>query len=93
MSWHVSAGERGETAFVTNLAYRAQWGGAQEIAGTPKLSDYQQVDARMALDFGDWEAAVFANNAANTIYVNFGSATVKRWSQPRVYGVQFRYNW
>jgi iron complex outermembrane receptor protein len=83
----------GTTTLSTNLAYRAQWGGIQEITGVPKLFDYQQVDARAALDFGKWEAAVYANNAANNIYVNFGSVTVKRWSQPRVYGVQLRYKW
>lgn len=78
---------------VTNLAYRAQWGGVQEIAGTPRLWDYQQLDARLALDFGHWEIAAFANNATNSTYVNFGSATVRRWSQPRLYGVQMRYQW
>lgn len=78
---------------VANLAYRAQWGGVQEIAGTPRLSDYQQVDARIAMDFGRWEAAIFANNATNSTYVNFASATVKRWSQPRLYGLQLRYQW
>jgi iron complex outermembrane receptor protein len=83
----------GATTLSTNLAYRGQWGGIQEITGVPKLSDYQQVDARAALDFGQWEAAVYANNAANNTYVNFGNVTLKRWSQPRVYGVQLRYKW
>ncbi len=76
-----------------NVAYRAQWGGIQEISGVPELSDYQQADVRIALDLGELEFAVFANNVANSTYVNFGSAAVSRWSQPRVYGVQVRRSW
>jgi iron complex outermembrane receptor protein len=81
------------TNLSTNLAYRAQWGGIQEISGTPRLSDYQTFDARVALDVQNWQLAAFANNADNNIYVNFASATVKRWSQPRLYGLQLQYRW
>lgn len=78
---------------VGNVAYRAQWGGIQEITGTPELSDFQQADVRVALDFGELEFAVYANNVTNSTYINFANAAARRWSQPRVYGVQVRRAW
>jgi iron complex outermembrane receptor protein len=83
----------GRSTVAFNLAYRGQRGGVQEIAGTPLLSDYDVIDARIVFDFGGWQIAAFADNATNEMYVNFASATNKRWSQPRLYGLQFRKAW
>lgn len=83
----------GDSTVIFNLAYRGQRGGIQEIAGTPLLSDYDVIDARVTLDFDGWQVSAFADNATNEMYVNFASATNKRWSQPRLYGLQFRRAW
>ena len=83
----------GASTVAFNLAYRGQRGGVQEIAGTPLLSEYDVIDARVVFDFGGWQVAAFADNATNEMYVNFASATNKRWSQPRLYGLQFRKAW
>lgn len=83
----------GDSTVAFNLAYRGQRGGVQEIAGTPLLSAYDAIDARVMFDFGGWQVAAFADNATNEMHVNFASATNKRWSQPRHYGLQFRKAW
>jgi iron complex outermembrane receptor protein len=82
----------GMTAF-GNLVYSARWGGVQEIAQTPELSDYQLVNLRAGLRAGPWELAAFSRNVADFTYLQFVAAGSRRWSEPRTYGAQLTFKW
>lgn len=77
-----------------NLLYTAQWGGRQELnARSVSLDDYQTVNLRAGVALADLELAVYADNVFDTVYVVQRDATIRRYSRPRVLGVQARYRW
>ncbi len=76
-----------------NVKGSGRWGGVQEITQTPELSDYQIFDARVGVERGPWEVAVFSNNVGNEAYIVFQGPTSRRWNIPRTYGAQLRYRW
>ncbi|MBL8769924.1 MAG: TonB-dependent receptor [Phenylobacterium sp.] len=77
----------------TNVTYSFQKGGIQEIEQFPKLHDSYTVDARIGVENGSIEAALYATNATDYDYIIFESETVRRWNQPRLFGAQVRYKW
>jgi hypothetical protein len=83
----------GELTGFGNVNYQFQTGGIQEIEGTPQLYDRGTTDVRLGVDYKTWEAAVFATNATNDSFLIYETTTMRRWNQPRVYGVQLRYRW
>ncbi|MCG9915186.1 MAG: TonB-dependent receptor [Phenylobacterium sp.] len=77
-----------------NIAYNAQWGGVQELsAATPKLSDFQVVNARLGVDLGRIQVAAYVENLFDTVFIVAQDATVRRYSRPRLSGLQLRYSW
>ena len=42
---------------------------------------------------GPLELSAWANNLFNTTYITMEATSVRRWSQPRTYGVQLTYKW
>ncbi|QKS00493.1 TonB-dependent receptor [Sphingomonas sp. CL5.1] len=80
------------TAFV-NLVYSGRFGGVQEIAQTPDLHDYQIFNARLGARQGPLELSAWANNLFNTTYITMEATSVRRWSQPRTYGLQLTFKW
>ena len=77
-----------------NIAYNAQWGGVQELSATsPELSDFQVVNARLGVDIGHVQLAAYVDNLFDSVFLVAQDATIRRYSRPRVTGVQLRYNW
>lgn len=76
-----------------NVTYSFQKGGVQEIEQVPKLHDSYTVDARVGVENGSVEVALYATNFTDYDYIIFESETVRRWNQPRLYGAQLRYKW
>lgn len=76
-----------------NVTYSFQKGGIQEIEQFPKLHDSYTMDARVGVENGSVEVAVFATNLTDYDYILFESETVRRWNQPRLFGAQVRYKW
>ncbi len=76
-----------------NLSYSGQSGGLQEIDSALALDDRDILDGRIGVTFGDIELAAYGNNLGDESYYVFASATQKRWSTPRNYGVQLRVKW
>lgn len=76
-----------------NVTYSFQKGGVQEIEQTPKLHDSYGVDARVGIENGKVEVALYATNLTDYDYIIFESDTVRRWNQPRLFGAQIRYQW
>ncbi len=76
-----------------NLNYSFQKGGIQEIEQVPKLHDSYTMDARVGIENGIVELAAYATNVTDYDYIIFESATVRRWNQPRLFGVQAKYKW
>ncbi len=76
-----------------NVTYSFQKGGIQEIEQFPKLHDSYTMDARVGIENGSIEVAVFATNLTDFDYILFESETVRRWNQPRLFGAQVRYKW
>jgi iron complex outermembrane receptor protein len=86
----------GVSGFV-NLQGSARQGGVQEVAQTPPLHDYVNVNGRIGARWSGYEFSLFANNLANANYVVFEavSATnaVRRYNLPQTYGATLRYTW
>lgn len=82
----------GSTVF-GHVNFAGQWGGVQEITHTPALADFQTWNVRLGVDFGHAQFSAFANNAFDEEHVIYATATAKRYSQPRVIGVELRYGW
>lgn len=77
-----------------NLAYNAQWGGVQELSTTtPKLSDFQVVNARFGVDLGKVQIAAYVDNLFDSVFIVAQDPTIRRYSRPRVSGLQLRYSW
>ncbi|MBT9444629.1 MAG: TonB-dependent receptor [Hyphomonadaceae bacterium] len=77
-----------------NVLYTAQWGGVQELrANSVKLDDFQLVNLRAGVRFGHVSMTAFANNVFDQVYVVARDTTVRRYSQPRVAGVELGYRW
>lgn len=76
-----------------NMTYSFQKGGIQEIEQVPKLHDSYTMDARVGIENGSLELAVYATNITDYDYIIFESETVRRWNQPRLFGAQVRYKW
>jgi iron complex outermembrane receptor protein len=89
----------GVVTLFSNINYRAQWGGAQDInlpstgVSNYTLQDYQIFNIRAGVEYRNWQVSAYANNAFADSYVVFFGPTVQRSSQPRVYGMQLRYHW
>jgi iron complex outermembrane receptor protein len=81
------------TTVFGNIVYSGRFGGVQEIEQTPELHDYQIVNARLGVRNGPLELSAWANNLFNTTYITMEATSVRRWSQPRTYGVQLAYKW
>ena len=67
--------------------------GLHMMLQTPPLHDYQLVNGRFGVRKGGVELSGYVNNIGNVTYVSFEAAASRRFSQPRTYGVQLRYNW
>lgn len=77
-----------------NIAYNAQWGGVQELSATsPELSDFQVVNARLGVDIGHVQLAAYVDNLFDSVFIVAQDATIRRYSRPRVTGLQLRYRW
>lgn len=77
-----------------NVLVNAQWGGKQELTATSvDLDDYQLVNLRAGIEFGDLRITAFANNVFDKIYFVAQAPTINRYSQPRVIGVEVGYRW
>ena len=76
-----------------NVTYSFQKGGIQEIEQFPKLHDSYTMDARIGIENGTLELALYATNITDYDYILFESETVRRWNQPRLFGAQARYKW
>lgn len=76
-----------------NVTYVFQNGGVQEIEQTPKLHDNYGVDARVGIQKGNLEIALYSTNLTDYDYIIYETETVRRWNQPRVLGAQVRYQW
>jgi len=76
-----------------NLKGNGRWGGVQEIAQTPELHDYQNLDVRAGVKKDGLELSVYSNNVGNESYIVFDAPTTRRWNLPRTYGAQVRYAW
>ena len=77
-----------------NVSYNAQWGGVQELSTTtPKLSDFQVVNARVGVDIGKIQLAAYVDNLFDSVFVVAQDPTIRRYSRPRVSGLQLRYSW
>ncbi len=74
-----------------NVTYSFQKGGVQEIEQTPKLHDMYTMDARVGVENGTIEVAVFATNVTDYEYIIFETETVRRFNQPQLFGAQVRY--
>jgi iron complex outermembrane receptor protein len=84
------------SAFV-NVNGSGRQGGVQEANQTTLLHDYGIFNVRGGLDWKAYELTGYVNNAGNTSYLVFHAPTatgdVRRYNQPRTYGVQLRYEW
>ena len=76
-----------------NVTYSFQEGGIQEIEQVPKLHDSYSMDARVGIENGSIELALYATNLTDYDYIIFETETVRRWNQPRLVGAQVRYKW
>lgn len=84
----------GEVEVFGNLFYTGQWGGVQELGATTfELTDHQLVNLRAGVDFGRIEVSGFVENAFDTVFVVARDNTIKRYSKPRLAGLQLRYSW
>lgn len=89
----------GDSQLRVNLNYNGQTGGLQELVRpgsvTPNyaLPDIDILNARVALQVGDIEYAVFGTNVTDSKFTIFASPTTQRLNQPRNYGFQVRYRW
>lgn len=74
-----------------NVLVTSQWGGKQELTATSvDLDDYQLVNLRVGVEFGDISLTAFANNLFDTVYFVAQAPTINRYSQPRVIGIEGR---
>lgn len=83
----------GEVDGFVNLQGFLRRGGVQEIAQTPDLVDYENVDLRFGVRRAGWELAAYADNLFDTRYVVYALATSRRWNMPRSYGVELTKRW
>jgi len=83
----------GSTGFA-NLLYNAQWGGSQELTKTSvPLDDFQTINARVGVELKGVQLTAFATNLTNSVFIVQRDSSIRRYSQPRVYGVELRYAW
>lgn len=83
-----------DVTLTSNLLVSAQWGGKQELSATSfDLDDYQQVSFRVGAEFGRFTVAAFANNLFDQVYRVARAATINRYSQPRLIGVEAGFRW
>ncbi|MBW8812725.1 MAG: TonB-dependent receptor [Caulobacterales bacterium] len=87
---------RGVVGFV-NVNGSGRQGGVQEANQTTLLHDYGVFNLRGGLDWKSYELTGYVNNAGDKSYLVFHAPTatgdVRRYNQPRTYGVQLRYSW
>ena len=83
-----------QTEIFGNLLYSGQWGGKQELlVNSVPLYDYELVDLRAGATFGRLTVAAFAKNVFDEVYLIAETASIRRYSQPRLTGVELRYAW
>ncbi len=96
-----------------NLTFNGQWGGIQDpvvasLNAVP-LSDYQDVNLRMGVDFKAFEIAVVSKNLTNESHTlltavaaptlgplkgtSIGQPTAQRWNTPRTTAIELKYRW
>ncbi|MCA0356218.1 MAG: TonB-dependent receptor [Proteobacteria bacterium] len=84
----------GDSTAFANLFYNAQWGGSQELTKTSvPLEDFQTINARLGVEVKSVQLTAFATNLTNRVFIVQRDASIRRYSQPRVYGVELRYRW
>lgn len=84
----------GGVTLTGNILISAQWGGKQELLATSfDLEDYQLVNLRLGAEVGGFTVGVFANNLFDQVYRVARAATINRYSQPRLIGVELGYRW
>lgn len=83
-----------DVTLISNILFSGQWGGQQELTATSfDLDDFEQVNVRAGVEFGQVRVVVFANNVFDQVYRVARTATVNRFSQPRLIGVEVMYRW
>lgn len=88
-----------DSLLLVNVNYNGQTGGLQELVRpgsvTPNyaLPDIDNLSARVALQVGPLEYAVFGTNITDAKYTIFASPTTQRLNTPSNYGFQVRYRW
>ena len=77
-----------------NILYTAQWGGAQEMRATSvPLDDYGLLNLRLGVAAGPVVVTAFVDNVADQTYLLAQDASIRRYNQPRLTGLQMRYRW
>jgi iron complex outermembrane receptor protein len=80
-----------DVSLTGNVLVTGQWGGKQELtAATVDLDNYLLVNLRLGVEFRGFSVTAFANNLTNRIYFLAQTATVNRYAEPRVFGVETR---
>lgn len=84
----------GDVTLTGNVLVSTQFGGKQELLATSfDLDDYQLVNLRLGAERRGITLSVFANNVFDQIYRVARAATINRYNQPRVIGVDVGYRW
>ena len=88
-----------DLTLLSNINYNGQRGGVHDLTA-PGSNDVNfdmdrvdQLNARIGVDFGSWEASLFGSNITDESYVVFQGASAQRLNQPRNYGLQLRRVW
>ncbi|KJS26453.1 MAG: TonB-dependent receptor [Hyphomonas sp.] len=76
-----------------NLVYTAQTGGVQELSATTvPLDDFGLLNLRLGARFGKVSVTAFARNLTDELYFVARAPTINRYNQPRLTGVELRYD-
>jgi len=76
-----------------NFVYTAQTGGVQELsATTAPLDDFGLINLRLGARFGKVSVTAFARNLTDEVHFVARAPTINRYSQPRLTGIELRYD-
>lgn len=83
-----------EATVFGNALLTTQFGGKQELTVTSAdLEDYQLLNLRAGVEIGNVTITAFANNLFDQVYLVAQAATIKRYSHPQSFGLEFGYRW
>lgn len=84
----------GKGAIVANAFYTAQWGGFQELrVNSVPLDDFQQLNLKLGYETERFSIAAIANNVTNEVHYLARDTTIRRYSQPRLLGIEAGLRW